>query len=284
MNLSFERRHSAGMRLTPMGGGGGGGSTQAENMTAMMNVQMSREQLDWAKEIYAETAPDRAAASDLSKQVAVAQMDQMRSQTQMADDAYADYKRNYQPLEQDLINEARAYDTEDRREAEAGRATADVTQQFNIAGEAAIRDMQRAGVNPSDGKMLGARQSLVAQEALARAGAANNARSQVETVGAAKRADAVNLGRGIASSQGTNAAMALQQGNSASGNMAAALAAQNSGNANMQAAYGGARQGLGAAGNAFGNIAARQGAADAAQQGNMAAGIGAVGTIAAVAI
>ncbi|WP_225784653.1 hypothetical protein [Xenophilus sp. Marseille-Q4582] len=280
---AFQPRAGGGMTLE---GGGGGSSAmdQMSIMTAMSQAKLSAEQLAWAKELYAAEAPARDYATDLANQVSAAQLAQSQSQTRMAEEAYQDYKTNYQPLEQQLIQDARSYDTEDRREAEAGRAMADVSQQFTAAGEAAIRDMQRSGVNPSDGKMLGARQALVAQEALARTAAANTARRQVETVGAAKMADAANLGRGIASSQATNASLALQQGNSAVGNASAALAAGQSGAGLVQGAYGTAIQGMGAAGNAFGNISAAQGAASAQKGANTAAGVGAVASVAAIAI
>lgn len=277
---AFQPRPGGGMTLE--GGGGGNSSSSAEIYTAMKQVEMSEDQLAWAKELYKETAPEREAATNLASQVSQAQLAQMQQQTNMASAADQDYRRNYLPLEQEMIQEARSYNSEARREAEAGRAVSDVTQQFGVAADGAVRGMQRAGVNPSDGKMQGVRQGLVAQEALARATAANTARRQVETVGAARMADAVNLGRNIASSQGTNAALALNQGNAATANAGAALAAQNSGAQNMQAAYGGARAGYQAAGNTFGNISAANASADAAAQGNMAAGVGAAATVAVV--
>ena len=61
---SLEQRHSAGHRLTPMGGGGDGGSSAAEQYTAMANVKMSEEQLKWAKDIYEQERPAREEAAD----------------------------------------------------------------------------------------------------------------------------------------------------------------------------------------------------------------------------
>lgn len=280
---AFQPRAGGGMTLE---GGGGGSSAmdQMSIMTAMNQAALSQEQLAWAKELYAAETPAREYAADLANQVSAAQLAQSQAQTQMASDAYADYKRNYQPLEKQLIDEARSYNTEERREAEAGRAVADVSQAFTTAADSAVRSMQRSGVNPSDGKMLGARQALVAQEALARTAAANTARRQVETIGSAKMADAANLGRGIASSQATNASLAMQQGNSATTNASAALAAGQSGAGLVQGAYGTAIQGYGAAGNAFGNISSAHSAASAQSGANTAAGVGAVASVAAIAI
>lgn len=280
---SFERRHSAGHRLMHMGGGGGG-SSQAQNMTAMMQAKLSQDQLAWAKEIYAQEAPERAAAQRVAGETSAAGLEQMRLQTRVQQQAYDDYNQTYRPLEQGIVKDAVEYDTPERRAAEAAAATADVESSLAAQRGATMREMERAGVNPASGKVLALQGSMDLGAAKAKAGAANAASKAVETVGYARRMDAASLGRNIASSQGTSAALGLQAGAAANSASAAGLAAGQSGVAGMNAAYSGAQQGLAGAAAQFGSIAGQAASANASKNTNAAAGIGAVATVAGAVI
>jgi hypothetical protein len=264
--------------------GGGSPDTSGQNQAALEQSKLSREQLDWAKEVYAETAPERAEAAARANAVSDAQLAATQQQTAIAADAYKDYTTTYRPLEQEIVAEAQGYDTPERRAAEAAAAGADVQTQVDAQRAATMREMQRAGVNPASGKIMALQGSMDLGAAKAKAGAANTAVRQIETIGAAKKADAANLGRNIASSQATNASLALQQGNSSVANAGAGLAATNSGTAAMQAGYSGAQSGLAGAANTYGNIATVQGQASAASSANTTAGLGAAATVAAIVI
>lgn len=283
MILSFEQRHSAGYRLTPMGGGGSVDNS-GQNYAARMQADLSREQLDWAKEIYASTADERATTSDLANQLSRSQLEQSQQQTAIARQAQDDYNNTYRPLEQSMVEEAKNYDTPERRAAAAAAASADAETAIAAQRGATMREMERAGVNPASGRTIAMQSGIDLGAAKVKAGAANTAMRQVETIGAAKKADAVNLGRGIASSQATNAALAMQQGNSSVGNSTTSLNAASAGVNGMQAGFQGAQQGLASAGQMYGNIASQQQSAANADSANTSAGIGAIATIAAVAI
>ncbi|CAN7467953.1 hypothetical protein LJR175_003124 [Variovorax sp. LjRoot175] len=283
MILSFEQRHSAGMRLTPMGGGGGGGAaSSAQLYTAMQQAQLSREQLDWAKQVYSNEAPDRAEAQRIGTEVSNAQIEQMRQQTDLTRQANEDYRTTYRPLEQEIVADAKNYDTPERRAAEAAAASSDVERSIAAQRGATMREMERAGVNPASGKTVAMQGTMDLGAARAKAGAANSASKAVEQIGYARRMDAANLGRNIASSQGTTAALAQQAGAGAMAAQQSILAAGQAGNANMNAGYAGAQQGLAGAGNTYGAVAGQQGAAAASKNATTAAGVGAVATIAVV--
>ncbi len=283
MNLSFEQRHAAGMRLTPMGGGGGGGSSAAQNYTAMMQAALSREQLDWAKQIYADEAPQRDTATRLGNDISQAQLEQMRTQTEIARQAQEDYTNTYRPLEQSLVKEAQEYDTPERRAAEAAAATSDVERNVAAQRGATMREMERAGVNPASGKVMALQGGMDIAAARAKAGAANQASKAVETIGYARKSDAVNLGRGIASSQATNAAMASSMGSAAMGTQQQAMATRQASNQGLSQGYAAAQQGLSGAGSQFGSIGAQQAAAQQSRSSSTAAGIGAIASVAALA-
>nr|WP_315243373.1 hypothetical protein [uncultured Albidiferax sp.] len=277
MILSFEQRHSRGGRALYLGGGAPDQSGQ--NAAALAQADLSKEQLAWAKDIYAETAPDRAATAERANAVSDAQLAATQQQTAIAGDAYNDYKTTYQPLEQSIVAEAQGYDTAERRAAESAKASADVQTQVDAQRSATMREQERAGVNPASGKIMAMQGSMDLGAAKAKAGAANMATRQIETLGAAKKADAANLGRNIASSQASSAALALQQGNSSVANSGTALSAVSSGTQSMQQGYSGAQSGLAGAAGTYGNIAATQGAASAANSSNIAAGVGAAASL-----
>lgn len=277
---AFQPRPAGGMTLE--GGGGGGGNSAAQNAATMMQLATNQEQLNWAKQVYAQEAPQREAAAALAGQVSQAQLDQMRQQTAIAAQAQQDYNEIYRPIEQRLATEAENYDTPEKRAAASAEAVASVEKNLAQQRGATMREMERAGVDPSSGKAANMQASLDLNAAKLKAGAGNAASKAVETIGYARRMDAASLGRGIASSQGTNAGLASTLGSSAVGTANQGIAAAQSGNAGMQAAYGNAVQGYGAAANSFGNMASAQQQAAASRNSSAAAGVGAVATVAVV--
>lgn len=258
--------------------------TSKQQEAALMTANMSQEQLDWAKQIYSETAPDRAAAQDRANRLSDLQFEQMQRSGTLAEQELDRYNQTFRPIEQSIASEAMNFDTQDRRDAAAGEAIADVTQGFNAARDQGARSLQRMGVNPNDGRTAAMGAQTDAAQALAQAQAANNARKQVETQGWARRMDAAGLGKGVISNQATQSNIASQMGNSALNASNSALAAGQSGAGIMQGGYQGAISGMGQAGNIYGSAANAQAQASAAASGNMAAGVGAAATVAGAVI
>jgi len=281
---AFRPRPGGGMTLEGGGGGGNSNYDQIQAYTAMMQGALSQQQLDWAQRIYAEQAPARDAATSQAQQISQAQLDQMRQQTQIAAQAQEDYQQTFRPVEQQLAAEAMSYDTPERRAAAAAEATASVEQQLAAQRGATMREMERSGVDPSSGKTAALAASMDLNAAKLKAGAGTAASRNVETVGRAMRADVANLGRGIASSQATNAALASTLGGQAIGATGAGLAAQQQGANFLQGAYGQAVSGLGSAGSAFGNLSNRAATASQQSANDTAAGVGAFTTLAAAFI
>ena len=278
MNLLREKH-----RLMPYGGyrimENEAPDTSRADATAERLAGLSEEQLAWAKELWAETAPERAAASARAGAVSDAQLEGMRVATNQAQD-YSNYERTtFRPLERQIVAEAQGFDSEANQSAAAGRATGDVRAAFDAQRDIAVRDATRMGFNPSDGNVMAAKATLDTGEALGVAAGANRAREQVKTIGRAMRQDAVNLGRNLASGQATQAGLAVTAGNSSANNAQLPIAATGAGAQIMNNGYSGAQNGLGAAGNictntararatdnsgamgALGNIAGRIGAA-----------------------
>lgn len=254
MNLLREKH-----RLMPYGGyrimENEAPDTSRADATAERLAGLSEEQLAWAKELWAETAPERAAASARAGAVSDAQLEGMRVATNQAQD-YSNYERTtFRPLERQIVAEAQGFDSEANQSAAAGRATGDVRAAFDAQRDIAVRDATRMGFNPSDGNVMAAKATLDTGEALGVAAGANRAREQVKTVGRAMRQDAVNLGRNLASSQATQAGLAVSAGNSSANTGQMPIAATGAGAQIVNNGYSGAQNGLGAAGNIFTNTA-----------------------------
>lgn len=225
-----------------------------QNAAALQQAALSAEQLAWSKQIYAETAPDRANATARANAVSDAQLAAMQDQSALTNE-YADYQRNtFQPLEKGIVADAVAYDTPDRRNAESAKAVAGVEQTIAAQQGIANRNLERSGVVPGSGKMLAMQGAMNVEAANQKVGAATRAVNQVETVGTAKRMDAANLGRNLASSQATSAGIALNQGNSSTQNAMQSGNIASQGAGLMNSGYAGAQNGYAGAANTYAGI------------------------------
>ena len=228
------------------------------NAAAAANAAISKEALDWYKQIYADTADDRARATELSLQQADVQNQLSQQQLQMSQEERARYKDTFQPIEQRIASDALAYDTPARREEAARAAVADSEIALSGQRDATMRDLARRGVNPASGRMAALSGTMDLGAAKMKASAANTARQRVETVGAAKMADAAALGRGVVSNNSTAAQIGLQAGNSSVGNAQVPLTTANQGAALMGQGFNTAIQGNASAGQMYGMAANAQ--------------------------
>lgn len=232
-------------------GGSDAPDNSGVNQAAVENAALSKEALAWAKQRYAEEAPAREAAIDMAMKTANQQYDISQQNADISSDYWNYQKDTFRPLEQGIVDSASNYDTPERRQAEADAAVSDVNQQVAAQRAASTRDLQRSGVTPEAGKMLAMQGVLDIGAAKAGAGAAAGARKGVELQGYARKMDAANLGRGLASSQATSAGVALNAGNSAVGNAQAPVAIGQQAGAGVQGAFGQAMQGNASAGSLY---------------------------------
>lgn len=120
-----------------------------------------------------------------------------------------------QPLEDEYIAESKVWASPERKEARALEATADVRQQAEIARDAGARRLAAAGVDPSSGRSMETMARADSSEALAAAGAGNMARRGIEQEAQAMKANAINLGKGMAVNPATS--MGLSNGATSAG-------------------------------------------------------------------
>ncbi len=253
--------------------------TSRQDAVGERMTDLTEDQWAWVQQKYEEAAPDRAAAAEMARKVSEGQLNSMGLQDQVTKSYIDDRNNLFRPLEQKIVTEADQYDTPERREAKAGQAVADAGQQISLAQAAQRRTQQRMGVNPMSGAATSMDNQMSLGEASLKTGAANQAREAVELQGYARKMDAANLGRGLASSQATSAGVALNQGNSAVGNAQVPNATNNQGIGVVGQGAGSAVAGLGGAAGVY------QSSTNAkVQAGDNSGAMGALGSVVGAAV
>jgi hypothetical protein len=168
---------------------------EASERFSQLQLDQSQEYLDWMQ--------GRAAVTD-----------------GWAADDRGRYEDTFVPLQDRFIDEAQNYASDERKEAASTEAVADVRQQFALGRQQRTRQNAAMGVNPNSGRSQSQSNRAQTTEALASAGAANGARRRIESEGRGLRAQAINLGAGLA----VNPATSMGMGTSAGGTgMSAAM-------------------------------------------------------------
>lgn len=124
---------------------------------------------------------------------------------------FANYNQMFPGTIQSLDTEAKDFASTPRVQAEMGRAGATATQAGDAQRQAALRDLESFGVDPSSGRYAGLDTAERMQTAASAAGAQNQARVNTEQIGRALRSEELqNLarlpGQGIGEMSTANAA------------------------------------------------------------------------------
>lgn len=242
---------------------GDGPDTSGVNDAARKNADLSGEALAWAKQRYAEEAPARQAAIDMAMKTANQQFDIAKQNADISKDYYDYQKGTFRPLEQGVVKAAQEFDTPERRELKAGQAVAGVNTQIDNARAAMRERLASRGVDLGSGNIMAQEAAMAVQGGASAAAAANKAREDVELQGYARKMDAANLGRGLASSQATSAGVALNAGNSSVNNAQVPVAI---GQQATQTVQSGIQQALGANASS-GSLYGQAGQLDLAKRG-----------------
>lgn len=144
------------------------------------------------------------------------------------------------PLEDELISEARKFNTVAERERMAGEAGADVEQTGAMARENLGLQLRGMGINPGSAAAISAMADMESQTQLAKAGAFNKTRTAARELGWTKLGEAAALGRGLPSFGSTSASLASGAGGAALGAGQAGLGAVGQASGISNGAYGAA--------------------------------------------
>lgn len=154
--------------------------------------QISEEQLAWARE-------QDTLNRELFNEVWGVQRPIMEQQFANAQADRQRYEELYQPLEENLIQEFQNYDTPQKRAEMAGAAMADVSTNFDAQRRNALQRLEGYGIDPSQTRNAALDVGMRTQQAASMAQAATQSDRNVENVGRALRAEAINIGKGLPS-------------------------------------------------------------------------------------
>lgn len=255
-----------------------GPSAAASEEVARIQQQTALEQLAWARE-----QDDRN--NQILQQVLDTQLPIMQETADQAREDRERYETQFQPLENNLIEEFQNYDSPERQQLERGRAIADVNAGFDAQRRNALQRLESYGVDPSQTRSAALDMGVRTQQAAAQAAAASGATRNVENTGRALRAEAINIGKGLPSQVAASYGQSIAAGNSGVGNAnnttSTGASALTSGNGAMGQALQGYGQGANIQSQGFNNQMAAYNAQ--AQQSQAALqGLGSVAGMAAM--
>ena len=193
---------------------------QSSTDAAKIQAQTSADQLDWAKQQYADQAPYTNAFMKSMTDTETQDQGIATASQANAQQAQDYYKQTYQPIESQFAQTAQGYNTPARAEQQSAAAQADVAQTFGGQRQAALQSLESYGIDPSQTRYgaldLGTRIS----QAAAQSAAGTQSRLNTEATGLALQGEAINIGRGypgqVAQAYGT--AVNAGQGATGAGN------------------------------------------------------------------
>lgn len=148
--------------------------------------------------------------SKIQQQALNSQTDIARAQLEMAQEQWDTWKKDFQPLEQQLIKDASQYDTTERRDEAASTAEAQQIAATDQAMRTYGETLGERGIAPTSGGYQSGLRDILIRGAASRANAGNQARQRVEDIGFARRASVAGIGRNLPGSAqaGMNSASA----------------------------------------------------------------------------
>lgn len=182
-----------------------------QSEAAKLARQTSIEQLDWAKQQFAEN-------KELMERVLDTQLPIMEREAEEGQKLRERYNEVFQPIEDSLIQESKDYASGARSDYDAGRAVASVGQAFESARSNALARMESYGIDPSQTRSAALDAGIRVQEAAAKAAAGTQSRLNTENVGRALRSEAINIGRGLPGNIAQAYGTAMQAGQAGMGN------------------------------------------------------------------
>ena len=234
-------------RMTLEGGKGSVSAPGADPNIGLAQTKMAEladQQFQMFKtEIWPQMQEESARTVAMSQKLGEQQYALNEKNAGIADEYYDRMKEKFYPLQDDLVKQAKEFNTEGERERQAEMALGDVNDAFNNQRKQQEMQMASYGINPTSSRFQGSNAANGAMQAAAGAAAATKARTAAEQLGWAKNMDAIGLGMGLSSNQATSTGIALNAGNSAMANTGAGLNALSQASSANNAATGTAMQG-----------------------------------------
>lgn len=248
--------------------------TSGMQQAALNSSQLSRDAFTWFQQQYADTAPQRDAATARDNAIAQEQLKGMQfANTDAA--ALQARRKQTEGREDQMIADAQGYDSPERRAAARAEAAAGVQSAYGQQQQAQNRAFARQGMDLTGPQAAALQQQAGLSAAKATAGATYGADRNVEQQGYARKMDAIGLTKGVVGAQATQQGIATNAGTAAAGATGSGLQATYSGTPMMQAGFNTALNGQQIAGNLYGQQAQLQ-KSGGGDFGSSLAGVGAI--------
>lgn len=157
------------------------------------------------------------------------------------------------PFENELLSDARRFDSKAYKDQLVGQALADTQAQFDSAQQQQLRGLARMGVNPASGKFQALSNQTAIAKAAAMASAANKTRQAADQIGLSTKMQMYGGLKGLAGLGATNAQLglgAMSTTNQSAGVMGSAAGGYvNANNSALGAYNSGVAQGISGLGN-----------------------------------
>jgi hypothetical protein len=221
---------------------------------ALKQADTGQQELEFYKQVYAESKPRLERAENLANQLTEQQLEISDFNQDIASQEWQRFQKTYVPVEDKMVSDAMTIDSEGEQARAAGEAAAGVQSQYDNGMAQGRRSMAAMGINPNSGRASALEQEGALGLAASKAGAATGARLAVRDRGVALRAGAANLGRGLGNTVSNAYGTAITAGNSSLNNQATVNNMANA-NANMVSqGYSGALSGYSGQANTLLNL------------------------------
>lgn len=211
----------ASLLMFKKGGGSAPSPDPAIGQAALKEAQLGEEWLNFSKEQFAISNDRQKEQDKLATEVTKNQLDAAKQAQGWATQDRERYQNTYVPLENDFIDKANNWDSAERQATLASEAKADVLTNASQQRGATQRQMAGMGVSPTSGRYAGVDRAQESATALAAAGAENNARNTVRNQAVDMKANAINMGKGMAVNPATSLGLGVNSGSAAYGTTAA---------------------------------------------------------------
>lgn len=188
---------------------------------ALKEAELGEDWLKFAREQYKTSTKRQVEQDKLANEVTRNQLDASRQAQGWATADRQRYDQVFKPLQDEFIDTAKNWDSAERQDKLAAEAKADVINNATMARQASERNMASMGVDPTSGRYAGVDRAGSQATSLAAAGAENTARNTVRKEGVAMRADAINMGSGLAVNPATSLGLSSSTGSAAMGTTSA---------------------------------------------------------------
>lgn len=210
----------ASLLMFKKGGGSAPSPDPAIGQAALKEAQLGEEWLKFSQEQFGVANERQKEQDKLANQVTQNQLDAAKQAQQWATEDRDRYQNTYVPMENEFIDQANNWDSAERQDKLASEAKADVLTNASQQRGATQRQMAGMGVSPTSGRYAGVDRAQETATALSAAGAENTARNTVRNQAVDMKANAINMGKGMAVNPATSLGLGVNSGSAAYGTTA----------------------------------------------------------------